>query len=239
MSDEAVGKKFKIPFKIWGPVVLALVLVGAGAGGAAYLIKAKPEILGLSKGQAAAQAEVDSLVAEVSKLIALPSDEKPTVATITDIEKLKDQAFFKSAANNDRVLIYTNAKKAILYRPSEKRIIDVGAVNINQQSGQAAGASTATPVKVALYNGTETVGVTNEVEKIVKEKVTSIEVVAKGNAAKRDYQKTMVVDLTGSRNADAQALAQALGAEVKDLPEGEQKPAGADFLVIVGSDQVK
>ena len=69
----------------------------------------------------------------MGKLLALPSDEKPTVATITDVEKLKEQVFFKNAMNNDKVLIYTKAKKAILYRPSENKIVEVGAVNINQQ----------------------------------------------------------------------------------------------------------
>ena len=69
-------------------------------------------------------------------------DEKPTVATITDIEKVKDQPFFKNAKNGDRVLIFTNAKKAILYRPTEKRIIEVGAVNINQASPTPAGEPT-------------------------------------------------------------------------------------------------
>ncbi len=114
-------------------LVLFLVALALGAGGAAYVVKQKPELLGLSKGQAQVQAEVDRLVSEVGKLISLPTDEKPTVATITDISKVKDQPFFKNAKNGDRVLIYTNAKKAILYRPAENRVIEVGAVNINQQ----------------------------------------------------------------------------------------------------------
>ncbi len=113
------------------PFVAAFLL---GVLGSAYVIKQKPEVLGLSKGTAQVQAEVDALVAEVGKLIDLPKDEKPTVATVTDIDKVKDQPFFKNAKNGDKVLIYTNANKAILYRPSEKRIIEVGAVNINQGS---------------------------------------------------------------------------------------------------------
>lgn len=111
-----------------------LLIVLAIAGATAYGIRQKPEILGLSKGSAQLQAETDKLISEVGKLIALPSDEKPTVATITDIDKLRDQPFFANARNGDRVLIYTNAKKAFLYRPSEKRILEVGAVNINQQN---------------------------------------------------------------------------------------------------------
>lgn len=231
MSEGEVAKKsLKIPFKLWGPAVLAVLLVAVGAGGASYVVRQKPEVLGLSKGVAQVQAETDALVTEIGKLIALPSDEKPTVASITDIDKLKDQAFFKNAKNGDKVLIYTNAKKAILYRPEEKRIIDVGAVNINQA---------AAPVKVTLYNGTEKVGLTTDTETLLKAKVTNVEVVAKKNAVKRDYAKSLVVDLTGTREADAKALATVLGAEVGQLPDGEEKPADADFVVIVGQDQVK
>lgn len=39
---------------------------------------------------------------EVKKLMELP-DENPTVATITDIEKLKEQAFFQKGKNGDIV----------------------------------------------------------------------------------------------------------------------------------------
>lgn len=123
-----------------------LIIFLFGVGATVYLARQKPEILGLSKGQAQVQAEVDALVAEVGKLITLPSDEKPTVATITDVEKLKDQPFFVNAKNGDKVLIYTNAKKAILYRSEEKKIIEVGAVNINQQPVESPSPTpTATP----------------------------------------------------------------------------------------------
>ena len=117
-------------FKIL-PYLLAVLAI---AGATVYAVRQKPEIFGLSKGSAQVQAEIDALVAEVGNLIALPSDEKPTIATVTDVEKVKDQPFFRNAKNGDKVLIYTNARKAILYRPSEKRIIEVGAVNINQEA---------------------------------------------------------------------------------------------------------
>lgn len=138
MQDEVVSKP---KGKIGGVLKFAfgtLLVLAVGVGGTAYAITRYPQVLGLSKGQAQAQAEVDMLISEVGKLLALPADEKPTVATITDVEKLKEQVFFKNAANGDKVLIYTKSKKAILYRPSEKKIVEVGAVNINQQPRPAA-----------------------------------------------------------------------------------------------------
>lgn len=129
MSEETIGvKKLKAPTFL---MVMVVFLIGVGL--TAYLVRIYPQVLGLSKGQAQLQAEVDTLLMEVGKLIALPSDEKPTIATVSDVEKVKEQAFFKNAQNGDKVLIYTNAKKAILYRPSEKKVVEVGSVNINQQ----------------------------------------------------------------------------------------------------------
>ncbi len=81
-----------------------------------------------------AQAEVDRLVSQVSKLIVLPTDEQPTVATVSDIEKLKDQPFFAKAQNGNKVLIYTGAKKAILFDPIANKIVEVAPINIGDST---------------------------------------------------------------------------------------------------------
>ena len=81
----------------------------------------------------AAQAEVNRYVEEIGKLYALPGDEKPSVATVRDKEQLKDQQFFARAENGDITLIYTNAKLAILYRPSTNKIVNVSTVTIQDQ----------------------------------------------------------------------------------------------------------
>lgn len=84
--------------------------------------------------QQVAQQEVQQLVDRVSKLIVLPDEETPTVATVSDPEKLKDQPFFAKAQKGDRVLIYTDAKKAILYNPTTNKIVDVAPINIGNTS---------------------------------------------------------------------------------------------------------
>lgn len=81
----------------------------------------------------ASQEEAKKLVAEVGKLIVLPQDETPTVATVSDPEKLKIQAFFTDAKKGDKVLIYTNAKKAILYDPEAKKIVNVAPITIGAE----------------------------------------------------------------------------------------------------------
>lgn len=95
----------------------------------------------LSDPEAAQQAEVDELVAEVGKLVELPSDEQPTVATVRDVSKLQSQKIFAKAQNGDKVLIYINAKQVVIYRPSEKKIvvaandITIGQTDTNNAEG--------------------------------------------------------------------------------------------------------
>lgn len=80
--------------------------------------------------QAVAQKELTEFVDKVSKLIVLPTNETPTLATVSDPEALKDQAFFASALKGDKVLIYAQAKKAILYSVTLNKILDVAPLNI-------------------------------------------------------------------------------------------------------------
>lgn len=77
-----------------------------------------------------AREETADLVAQVGKLIVLPEGEIPTIATVADPEKLKDQAFFSKAKMGDKVLIYTNSKKAFLYDVKNNKIVEVAPINI-------------------------------------------------------------------------------------------------------------
>ncbi len=96
-----------------------------------------------------AQDDNKKLVMEVGKLMELPSED-PTVATVTDISRLKDQTFFQKAKNGDKVLIYTQAKKAILYDPNLKKIIDVAPLNIGSPSAKVA-TSSASPKPILKH----------------------------------------------------------------------------------------
>jgi hypothetical protein len=87
--------------------------------------------------QKAAQESTQELISKVSKLIVLPAGETPTVATVTDPEKLKkEQPFFANASVGDKVLIYTGARKAYMYNPSANKIVEVAPVNIGTPTTQ-------------------------------------------------------------------------------------------------------
>ncbi|MFM7088186.1 MAG: hypothetical protein ACKOW9_01480, partial [Candidatus Paceibacterota bacterium] len=81
-----------------------------------------------------AQSEAKSLYEKVDKHFVLPKDELPTVATVTEPEKLQGQSFFAKAKKGDKVLIFTNAKEAILYDPVIDKVVAVAPLNIDTDS---------------------------------------------------------------------------------------------------------
>lgn len=118
--------------KVGGVNKFFMVLVLIFAGATVYFYN---QYSNLKQNPAAeAQEEVAKLVEQVSKLIVLPQGEQPTVATVTDVEKLADQPFFANAKNGHKVLIYTGAKKAILFDPLAQKIIEVAPINIGDTS---------------------------------------------------------------------------------------------------------
>jgi hypothetical protein len=74
--------------------------------------------------------------------------EQPTVATVSDITKLKDQAFFNNAKNGDKVLIFKNTKKAIIYRPSTNQIIEIAPI-VPGTEGESVSPTTTAPAEPA------------------------------------------------------------------------------------------
>ncbi|MFA6039295.1 MAG: hypothetical protein WCV62_01025 [Candidatus Peribacteraceae bacterium] len=78
---------------------------------------------------------VREIVAKVSKHVAIPGDVQVTVATITNAEELKkDNPFYASAQNGDNIIITPD--RAIIYRPSEDRVVDM--VNVSAPQGSSA-----------------------------------------------------------------------------------------------------
>ena len=75
-----------------------------------------------------AEEQAVKLTAEISKLMQLPTDETPSVVTITDTTKVSSQPFFKNAQNGDALLVYSKNMEAIIYRPSTNKIIQVGPI---------------------------------------------------------------------------------------------------------------
>lgn len=115
--------------KIINIAISVIALVAIGLGGYFYyqlrLLKTNPQTM--------AKEEVTDLVSKISKIYLLPIGEDPTIATVSDPEALKNQSFFNESIKGDKVLIYTKAGKAILYRPSIGKIIETAPINNNKE----------------------------------------------------------------------------------------------------------
>jgi hypothetical protein len=110
----------------------------------------KSKVDKLSGSSSTSQVQADkATVAEVGKYLELPTDETPIVATVGDVEKARGQSpeFFAKAANGDKVLLYSKAKEAILYRPSTKKIIVVAPFSSGTAPSVNSGTSTTTEAK--------------------------------------------------------------------------------------------
>ena len=108
-------------------VTIALAVVSIAGGCTAYYyfsqyntLKNSPDVV--------AKEETENLISKVSALMELPQGEDPTIATVMDKDKIKSQPFFENTENGDKVLLYVTAKKAILYRPSTNKVVEVAPI---------------------------------------------------------------------------------------------------------------
>jgi hypothetical protein len=239
--------KLKSNKSLWLIVAVVVLILAALPAYYYYNQYQKAQML-LQNPKASATAEASALVDKVGKLIQLPTTETPTIATVSDVSKLEGQAFFANAKNGDKVLIFTQTKEAILYRESINKIIQVAPVNL----GSAAPVTNPTPVvanqptaaptpatfTVAIYNGTTTSGLANKADSAITQAMSNATIAQKGDA-KGNYSKTEVVDLSGNNSDAATQIAKLLsGSVATSAPDGEAK-AGADILVILGTDFAK
>ncbi|MCJ7826423.1 LytR C-terminal domain-containing protein [Patescibacteria group bacterium] len=233
-------KKESIPL-IATILFLILSIVGIGSGVYFYRqYKASEEKL--KNPAEAAKLESKELVAKVGRLMLLPNEEAQVVIVI-DVETLKKtQPFFQDAKDNDKLLLFPNAKKAVLYREAANVIVNVAPIIDQQNQATLSGQLPSTEVqgqsiKIALRNGSGIVGITQKLEEELKTKMQNITIVEKDNAKRMDYEKTVVIVFSDTLSKTfVQQLANELSASVSALPFDEPKPA-ADLLIIAGKDR--
>jgi hypothetical protein len=226
----------------WTRIVLILsIVIALGASGAALYLYRQYTIVQTSAVPAVqSAAEVAAIVTNLTKFMELPEDEAPMLATVTDITKLKSNPFFAKAQNGDKVLVYAKSAKAILYRPSTRKVIEISV--FNPQSVPNVTETSATkqvqPVRVTLLNGTADTAILASMKKNIQLTVPGSQVVSAGPAKRRDYPDTLIAPVTKSQTEQATRIAKLLDIAVADLPDGETA-TGSDILIIIGADRVK
>lgn len=174
--------------------------------------------------------EIKKIVAEIAKVARLPENEIPSVATITDVSKLKDQPFFKDAKNGDILLVFNTSGKAVLYDPKEKKIVDVTTLSTSPSFNQQ--------FKIVIRNGTSTPNLVGKLEADLKKALGVVNVTAKENALKQTYEKTQVSLINPSASEFVSNVSKVINAQVVDFPSDEPKPKDADILIIIGKDRI-
>lgn len=124
-EKQKTRKWIKKPNTLTILAILSIIILASVAVG--FYLKAKNLE---SNPQIQSGEDVQKIVTEVSNLIVLPADEIPTVATVQDPTKLRGQPFFANAKEGYKVLVYANARKAILYDPIRKIIVEVAPLNV-------------------------------------------------------------------------------------------------------------
>lgn len=227
---ETKKRRFRLMEKTWFRLVIAGVFVGllAGAVGASgYFYRAyqktlseKDTLLSQMSGDAGVP-EVESVVLAVAKLIELPQGETPTLATVSDKTKLEGQSFFNRAENGDKVLIYTAAGKAILYRPSVGKVIDMTTVNLTPDAPKTEEVTEAPPESETVVgastevSGEESAGDSaSESEEIVDRAFT----VAVANGTETAGRAKKTAEMVAGSFASA-SISQVTDAKKKDYAE--------------------
>ncbi len=204
-----------------------------------------------------AQKDLNKAVSSISRHILLPQGDQPVLATVTDAGALiKQQAFFAGAKNGDQLLLFPRSLKAIIYSPSRDMIVNVGPIqqpsatvagndqitnpryqtNSNSPAGgQNPNTQNEVVLSVEVRNGTGKTGYASTVADQINGQ-TGYSVIKVGDAAKKDYAKTIIFSSTtdASKNKLASSLAAELNGEVAtQMPQGEETTA-ADVMVILG-----
>jgi hypothetical protein len=158
----------------------------------------------------------------------LPSGETPTLATVTDVSKLKGQAIFSNAQNGDKVLVYVKAQKIIVFRPSADKLVDVEPL-VSDKKGSPYVTSS-----IAILNGSGNSDLLAKMTRAVVSAFPNSTIVLK-DTAPRTFPNSIAIDLTKKNQPLDEQIADTLGIKAGQLPLGIGAP-NSDFLIIIGQD---
>lgn len=180
----------------------------------------------------ASQREAANLAYSIGKTVALPNNEVPGLATVTDSTKLNRGGVLAGAKNGDKVLLFYQNGRVVLYRPSVKKVIAVGPLVLDASAAQVKG------TRIVVRNGSGSDKAGSEVITLMKDRYSEASIADIEAASRSDYPTSIVIDLTtdGSKAQFVGAIAELLGIQKGIVPAGEVRPENADILIIIGRD---
>jgi hypothetical protein len=180
------------------------------------------------------RAETDAqLIREtVGRLVVLPTNEEPAITTISEEMRASDK-FLQQAQDGDKLLLYYKSLKAYIYRPSIKKVVDIGPLTVDPSAEEVQGA------RIVLVDGSgqpqKTADYHTRLAAIYKDATVSQ---LNTHDTHHDHATTVVVDLTDDNQKYnlVNNIAATLGGRRGTLPFGETAPANTDILIIVGKE---
>jgi len=160
-SKKVSNKKMsKITSFTKKPAGILLVLLVIALGGFGYYFQKYNAVAKNPAAESAQKAEeakkkTEEVVSQISKLIMVTDSTNAVLATIADKSKLSGQKFFDLAENGDELVLFPNMQKAVIYRPSVNKIIDVGPFNPNAQASSTPATTTKATSKTTTASSTK------------------------------------------------------------------------------------
>lgn len=161
----------------------------------------------------------DQIVVQISRELSINGDGNPAILSVVDDNKTT-QPFLEQAQNGDKVVLYYKAKKAVLFRPSEQRIVHEGAY-------------VPPDAKIFVRKGTSDNGRVTALKEQLKG-MQDVELTSEDVSPRQDYQGLTLVHVTDRYDDKIMELEKLLNTKVVRMPAGESFP-DADILIIVGS----
>jgi hypothetical protein len=129
-SQSQVPKSLKIILSILVAIVIICLLAMGAMWSKLNSFQAKVPI--------DPEVELQELVSEIEVFLTLPKDEKPTLITLTDEElnAVKGEVFFANAIPGDKLIIYQNNSKAVIWRPSARKVVEASIINLTAPAAQ-------------------------------------------------------------------------------------------------------
>lgn len=83
-----------------------------------------------------AQKQVQKVIDDMKKYVVIPAEEElKLLGIINNAEILKkDQAFYTNVENGDYVFLFSKTARALIWRPSDNKVVNFGVADMQQQS---------------------------------------------------------------------------------------------------------
>lgn len=114
-----------------GVISVLLVLLLLTTGVSALLFIKYQRALGSNPSE-----ERQQIISKIEHVVLLPNED-PSLSTVVDSTKFTNQTLRDRAKNGDKLLIYAEAKRLVIYRPATQKVVDLLTIQEKQPTTAA------------------------------------------------------------------------------------------------------